>query len=195
MPQQTLVDLSIEQQQAALHALTAQIGDLIARHGLHQAGPRSPVAALARAHLYTALSCFDGAHKGLALQFLHEARLIGGSPDEIGHALPPVLPLNYANLRGLVLPYGNLGWSTIVAADLSRADLRGVSFTCANLSGVDLIEADLRGTKFTRANLMLADLTGANLDGAYLAGAKILPAQLAQAKVTERTVLPDANPE
>lgn len=192
MPQEPLIEMDTGHQQAVLRTLMEQISDLVVNHKLHETAPNSPVGALARAHFLTALAMLDGAHKGLALQFLHQALLIGGSPDESGRAVPPVLALKGANLRHVALPFGNLGWSTIAGADLSHADLRGVSCTNANLSGCRLVEADLRGTKFTNANLMLADLTGANLDGAYLVGARVLPAQLERAHVTADTVLPDS---
>jgi hypothetical protein len=190
MSRTPMVELDLPQQQAVLRTLMVQIGDLVANHDLHAAAPRSPVGVLARAHLLTAFALLDGAHKGLALQFVHEALLIGGSPGEDGRAVAPVLSLHGADLRHAALPFGNLGWSTITYADLSHADLRGVSFTSATLSGCRMVEADLRGTKLTDANLMLADLTGANLDGTYLIGTRLLPAQLERAHVTERTVLP-----
>ncbi len=182
--------LSERAQRRTLHMLFGQITDLAMGHGLHTAPPRSPVVALARAHLYTTLPLLDGAHKGLLLQFLHEALLIGGSPDEAGVAIPARLPLHWADLRHAALPLGNLGWSTIANADLSHADLRGVSFTSANLSGTNLNNANLAGTKFTNCNLMLASFDGANLDSAYLGTANVIPEQLARAHVTERTTLP-----
>ncbi len=190
MTTETIFDLGAEEQRGVLHTLFAQISDLVAHHTLHSAPPRSPISALARAHVFTALPLLDGAHKGLVLQFLHEALLIGGSPGEDGVAIPPCIPLNWADLRHASLPFGNLGWSTLVNADLSYADLRGVSFTNANLSGCNLLEANLSGAKFTNCNLMLADLRGANLDRAYLGTARIVPDQLTHAHLTENTTLP-----
>lgn len=182
--------LDAVEQRRALRSLFAQLSELITRHALHASPPRSPIAALARAHVFTTLPLLDGAHKGLLLQFLHEALLIGGSPGEDGVALPACLSLNWADFRYAALPFGNLGWSTIVNADLAHADLRGVSFTNANLSGCNLREANLAGTKFTNCNLMLADLRGASLDRAYLGTARIVPEQLIHAHVTENTTLP-----
>lgn len=193
MPNTPIFVLSATAQQRALHTLFAQLTDLATAHGLHTASARSPISALARAHVFATLPLLDGEHKGLVLQFLHEALLIGGSPGEDGVALPALIPLRWADLRHLALPFGNLGWSTIAAADLSDADLRGVSFTNANLSGSDLSRANLAGTKFTHCNLMLAHFDGANLDGAYLGDARIAPEQLADAIVTPSTILPWAS--
>ncbi len=190
MPNTPTFRLSARAQRIALDALYARLGELVTLHDLPTAAARSPVAALARAHVFATLPLRDGDHKGLLLQFLHEALLIGASPGEDGVAIPPRLALNWADLRHAALPFGNLGWSTLVNADLSHADLRGVSFTSANLSGVDLSHANLAGTKFTNCNLLLATLEGANLDAAYLATARVLPEQLAQAHLSARTTLP-----
>ena len=187
--------LSEKAQWRALRALFAQITDLATHHDLHTSAPRSPIMALARAHVFATLPLLDGAHKGLLLQFLHEALLIGGSPGEDGVAVPARLPLHWADLRHVAMPFGNLDWSTIVNANLAHADLRGVSFTSANLSGSDLGDANLAGAKFTNCNLMLARFDNANLDGAYLGTARIVPEQVARAHVSERTTLPwSANP-
>lgn len=190
MTTESTFTLGATAQRRSLYALFAQINDLAARHNLHSAAPRSPIVAPTRAHVFVTLPLLDGAYKGLLLQFLHEALLIGGSPGENGVATPSRLPLTWADLRHAALPFGNLGWSTIVNADLAHADLRGVSFTSANLSGSNLQEANLAGAKFTQCNLMLADLSGANLDGAYLVGARVTPTQIERAHVSERTTLP-----
>jgi hypothetical protein len=187
--------LRAKAQRRALHTLFKQLTNLATEQGLYDAPPRSPVVALARAHVFTTLPLLDGAHKGLLLQFLHEALLIGGSPAEEGAPIHARLSLHWADLRHAALPFGNLGWSSLINADLSHADLRGVSFTSANLSGSNLSHANLRGAKFTNCNLMLATLEGADLDAAYLGTARIIPAQIEQAQVTERTTLPwSANP-
>ena len=195
MPSDVIFTLSEKAQRRALHALCAQITDLAAHHDLHNSPPRSPISAMARAHVFTTLPLLDGAHKGLLLQFLHEALLIGGSPGEDGVAVSARLPLHWADLRHVALPFGNLGWSTIANANLAHADLRGVRFTGADLSGSNLGAANLAGAKFTDCNLMLASFDDANLDGAYLGTARLVPEQVARAHVTERTTFPwSANP-
>ncbi|MEZ4637558.1 MAG: pentapeptide repeat-containing protein [Caldilineaceae bacterium] len=167
------------------------ISDLVANHNLHRTPGSDPLRALARAHLFVALNQMDGHAKGLALQFLYEANLIGNHVHEGSPPLRPLIALNGANLVDIVLPRANLAWSHFVAADLSRADLRGTYLLCANLSAVDLVDADLTGANLVGANLFLADLTNANFDGADLTDAKITPAQLKVARITETTRLPE----
>jgi uncharacterized protein YjbI with pentapeptide repeats len=168
----------------------AAISDLVATHRLHHTVPGDPLQALARAHLFVALNQMDGHAKGLAIQFLYEANLIGNHVHEGSPPLRPLITLNGANLTDIVLPRANLAWSHFVAADLSRADLRGAYLLCANLSAVDLVDADLTGANLAGANLFLADLSNANLDGADLTDAKITETQLKQARVTVMTRLP-----
>lgn len=167
------------------------ISDLVATHNLHSTLAGDPLRALARAHLFVALNQMDGRAKGMAIQFLYEANLIGNHGHEGSPPLRPWIALNGANLTDIVLPRANLAWSHFVAADLSRADLRGAYLLCANLSAVDLIDADLTGANLAGANLFLADLTNANLDGADLTDAKVTETQLGQARVTKTTRLSD----
>ena len=83
-----------------------------------------PVRALARAHLFTALRQLDGHHKGLAIQFLFEANLIGSHANAGINPILPVIPLNGADLTGLVLPKSNLAWAHLAVADISRRPAR-----------------------------------------------------------------------
>jgi Pentapeptide repeats (8 copies) len=75
------------------------------------------------------------------------------------------------NFQGFQLSGVNLGWSTLIDANFSNADLYG-----ANLSGASLKYANLSGntnlafTDLSRADLTGADLRGANLEGANLQG-------------------------
>ncbi len=82
--------------------------------------------------------------------------------------------LSREDLRGDQLSYANLGLTNLSGADLAGADLQ-----YANLSGSDLAGADLRG-----ANLQYADLAGADLQAASLAGANLEYADLAGATLT-----------
>jgi uncharacterized protein YjbI with pentapeptide repeats len=172
-----------------LHKLMDAISDLVTGQRLHQSAARDPLRALARAHLFVALRQLEGEQKGLAVQFLYEANLIGNHSSGDRPPLLPIVALNGADLTGMALPKANLAWAHFVAADLSRADLHGAYLMCANLSAVDLIDADLSHANLTGANLFLADLTNANLDGADLTDAKVSPVQLARARVTSATVM------
>lgn len=180
------------QQHEVLCQLMAAITDLVTNHGLHAAAKGEPVRSLARAHLYVALRRLDGVHKGLAIQFLYEANLIGAHVLADQPPAPPLIALNGADLTGMVLPRANLAWSHLAVSDLSRADLRDACLIRANLYAVDLIDADLGGANLCGANLFMADITGANLDGADLRSAVVAPEQLARARVTAATRLPDS---
>ncbi len=168
------------------------ISDLVRHHDLHATVKGDPVNSLARAHLFTTLRQLDGQHKGLAIQFLYEANLLGSHVVADAPPTSPVLALNGADLRGLVLPAANLAWAHLAVSDLSHADLRNTCLIRANLYAVDLIDADLTGANLCGANLFMADIRGANFDGADLRSAIVSPEQLASATVTSTTRLPDS---
>jgi uncharacterized protein YjbI with pentapeptide repeats len=179
-------------QHELLARLIDAISDLVRHHDLHRSAKGDAVNALARAHLFTMLRQLDGRHKGLALQFLYEANLLGSHVVAAQPPTRPVLALNGADLAGVSLPHAYLAWGHFVAADIARADLRGASLVHAHLGAVDLIDADLTQADLRGANLVMADITGANLDGADLRAALVLPAQLAVARVTHATRLPES---
>jgi uncharacterized protein YjbI with pentapeptide repeats len=178
-------------QHEILYTLIGTLTDLISHHDLHASAKGDPVRALARAHLYTALRQLDGYHKGLAIQFLFEANLIGSHANADVEPTLPVLALNGADLIGLALPRANLAWAHLAVADISRADLHDTCLIRANLYAVDLIDANLAEANLCGANLFMADITGANLDGADLRSAIVSDEQLARARVTSSTRLPD----
>ncbi len=174
-----------------LYKLIDAISDLVRHHGLQTSTKGDAVQALARAHLFVALRQLDGLHKGLALQFLYEANLIGSHAIAEREPTLPVIALNGADLAGLSLPNANFGWAHLAVADIARAQLHNACLIRANLYAVDLIDADLTHANLTGANLFMADITNANLDGADLRSAIVSPAQLASARVTGTTRLPD----
>ncbi len=179
-------------QQQILHKLFDTLTDLVCHQNLHASAKGDPVRAIARAHLFTALRQLDGVHKGLAVQFLFEANLIGSHANDDIAPIPPVIALNGADLAGLVLPRSNLAWAHLAVADIARADLHDACLIRANLYAVDLIDANLTQANLCGANLFMADITGANLDGADLRSARVSAEQLASAKVTPATRLPDS---
>jgi uncharacterized protein YjbI with pentapeptide repeats len=180
-------------QHELLARLIDAISDLVRHHDLHSTVKGDPVNSLARAHLYTTLRQLDGHHKGLAIQFLYEAALIGCHVIADAPPSAPVLALNGADLRGLALSSANLAWAHLAVSDLSHADLRNTCLIRANLYAVDLIHADLTGANLCGVNLFMADMRGANLDSADLRSALISPEQLASATITSTTRLPDSN--
>jgi uncharacterized protein YjbI with pentapeptide repeats len=178
-------------QAEVLYKLIDAISDLVRHHGLQTSTKGDAVQALARAHLFVALRQLDGIHKGLALQFLYEANLIGSHAIAEREPTLPVIALNGADLAGLSLPNANFGWAHLAVADIARAQLHNACLIRANLYAVDLIDADLSHANLTGANLFMADITNANLDGADLRSAFVSPAQLASARITGTTRLPD----
>ena len=179
-------------QHEVLYKLIDALSDLVCHHGLHAAAKGDAVYSLARAHLFAALRQLDGRHKGLAIQFLYEANLIGAHFVADVGPTAPVIVLDGADLTGLLLPKANLAWARLAVTDLSRADLRDSCLIRANLYAVDLVDADLTNANLCGANLYMADLRGANFDGADLRSASVADAQLAAAKVTSATRLPDS---
>jgi len=179
-------------QHEILARLFDTITDLVNHHGLHNTKRGDAANGLARAHIFTALRRLDGRSKGLAIQFLYEANLIGSHAVADTPPTLPVLALNGADLTGLCLPNANLAWAHFIAADIARADLRGACLISANLGAVDLIDADLSHANLCGASLFMADITGANFDGADLRGALVSPEQLATATVTSATRLPES---
>jgi uncharacterized protein YjbI with pentapeptide repeats len=69
-------------------------------------------------------------------------------------------------LRGIVLQNATFEGSSLVDADLSRADLRGVSFKGAFLNGTNFTRAQLAGADFTDSELSRTLLTDVDLSGA-----------------------------
>jgi uncharacterized protein YjbI with pentapeptide repeats len=91
-----------------------------------------------------------------------------------------------AAIEGLVLRdrsfrFAMLDQSSLFAADLTRADLRG-----ASLNQTSLLNAVLRDAQLQGADLSGTQLQGANLDGAKLQGANLFLAQLQGAKLIGR---------
>ena len=175
---------ALDQQQATiLQTYIDNIQDLLLNHNLLKSSPFNPsnpyydVSTLARARTLTALQGLDPHRKGLLLNFLHEAHLIGYIDSITNKLIFPII-----NLDG---------------ADLSHVDLHGVYFQGAYLSNTDLRFADLSHANLDHAFLISANLTGANLTGAYPISANLSFANLTDASLSNaslnRTYLNGAN--
>jgi len=146
-------------QEATLQSYLDKITELLIKQPpLDEKSPQAD-KVVARSRTLTALSTLSGERKGTVIRFLYESGLIRGEK--------PVVDLNEANLREVVL---------------TRADLHGVNLKRAKLSDAQLVETNL-----TDADLSDADLSRANLKGAILHGAKLPRANLT------RAILIDAN--
>jgi uncharacterized protein YjbI with pentapeptide repeats len=146
-------------QEATLQSYLDKITELLIKSP--PLGEKSPEAdkVVARSRTLTAFSTLNGERKGTVIRFLYESGLIRGEM--------PVIDLNEANLREVVL---------------KRADLHGVNLKRAKLNDAQLVETNL-----TDADLSDADLSRANLKGAILHGVKLPRANLT------RAILIDAN--
>jgi uncharacterized protein YjbI with pentapeptide repeats len=188
---------ALDQQEATiLQTYIDNIQDLLLNHNLLKSQSTDEVAILARARTLTALQGLDPHRKGVLLNFLYEANLIGYfGPENI---LNSIIYLRDANLRNADLSYANLSYANLSYANLSYAnlagaypygaDLSGADLSNANLSNANLSSAILRNTNLRNANLRNADLSNADLSNADLAGANLAGANLITTHLDESTV-------
>ena len=106
-----------------LYKLIDAISDLVRHHGLHAAAKGDAVVFAGARPSICCPAPTGGLHKGLAIQFLYEADLIGAHFVADVGPTPPVIALDGADLTGLLLPNANLAWARFTVTDLSRADL------------------------------------------------------------------------
>ncbi len=160
---------ALDQQRATiLQTYIDNIQDLLLNHNLLKSKPGDNVATLARARTLEALQGLDGKRKGVLLNFLYEARLIGLVDSSNGKKEDPIFSLSNADLSNADLSGANLS-----GANLSGAILSSAFLTSAHLDGAFLNSAFL-----DQAHLDSAFLSGANLDGAVLGGADLSAAFL-----------------
>ncbi len=188
---------ALDQQRATtLQTYIDNIQDLLLNHNLLKSKPSDDVAILARARTLTALQGLDGTRKGVLVQFLYEAHLIGFL-DSKGNRQPPIVDLTGADLSGAFL-LGNIYGAVFGYTFLSRVNLSGADLSGANLSGADLLivnlsEADLSGADLYKAGLVLddlseADLNGSNLILADLNGSSLILATFSRASLNEASL-------
>ncbi len=107
--------------------------------------------------------------------FVRQLRLLGSERKPMKLNLSYV-PLERADLYGLVSGSINLFGAYLRSADLRSADLRSADLSSADLRSADLSSADLRS-----ADLRSADLRSADLRSAYLRSADLRSADLRSA--------------
>ncbi len=197
-----------QQQETALQSYLDRMSDLL--NGKNAGDPKLGTATkgdqlsqIARARTLTVLRSLDGRRKGLVLQFLYDAKLIGYQNssativDLHGADLTGTSPGEGANLDGIDLSGTDLSNANLNGADLSDAHLNNANLSNALLArGVNLSRADLNGANLSGANLSDANLTGviliggANLNDAILTGANLTDCNLLGA-VLQRANLSD----
>lgn len=191
-----------QQQEAALQSYLDRMSELLTGNNagaptLGTAKKGDQLSQIARARTLTVLRSLDGRRKGIVLQFLYDAKLIGyTSPSGTPGPSKTIVDLHGADLTGTSPGEGaSLGGIDLSGTDLSNANLNGASLSGAHLNnatmsevllarGANLSGADLNGANLSGANLSDANLTGviliggANLNDAILTGANLTDCNL-----------------
>jgi len=198
--QQHQVDIQIaenQQQAAILQTYINNIQDLLLHDNLSGSKAGDEVVILARARTLTSLQGLDPERKGLLVQFIYEAQLIGFlDAGPLNKNIPhgPIIDLLNANLSGAKLSLvslnaADLSGVTLLNADLSRANLSRAKLSNATLYGATLYGVTLFGADLSRANLSRANLGNANLKNANLFGADLSEANLLNANLLNANLL------
>ena len=167
----TQLDIAADtQREAALQKYIDDISELLLEQELRTTQADDEARSVARTKTLSVLRRLDAERKVTLLQFLHEARLI--------NATNPIIRMDGADLREIVLtfvelPGVNLANANLEKADLGNADLEGANFEGANLERAglriaNLKHANLRKAELSHTNMYYADLEGANLQGVFL---------------------------
>mgnify|MGYP001015034941 CR=1 FL=1 len=173
-------------QDAALQAYLDQMTQLLLDKGLRTSQPDDEVRGVARARTLTVLRVLDGMRKARVLQFLYEAKLIGGIKQETGGAPRTIEAV--ISLQGAYLEEAFLINADLAGVDLAGAVLNRAILTAANLAGANLDGAHLRGAMLGVANLHGAHLVKTRLREANLKGAHLIKANLEGAYLSEANV-------
>lgn len=182
-------------QDAALQAYLDHMTQLLLHEGLLTSEPGSEVRIVARSRTITALRMLDGARKGAVIQFLYEAKLIGGVKSDAKGGflayLPTVIELEGADLQGAKLSgifcsNIKLKGVNLTGADLTDAIIIFSDFTGADLRGAILKNTSFRDNAFFEANLVDTNLWG--IDPKTFEGAKLFDyqAELARAETLRK---------
>ena len=134
-----------QQREASLQSYIDHMSDLLLGNNTGKNSPSladakfgDEISQVARSRTLTVLRDLDGKRKGVLLQFLYDARLIGYHNK--GSQTVTIFLLTDADLTG----------ADLTGANLSDADLRGANLSDADLRGANLSDADLKGTGITQ---------------------------------------------
>lgn len=151
-------------QESTLQSYLDHMTQLLLENELRDSKDDDEVRSIARSRTLTTLRILDPIRKGLLLQFLREADLIGENP---------VINLKWADLHQTNLEKSNLFGATLKNVNLSKSQMRFAYLFKANLSGADLNSTNLQGARLIKANLHLADLSNALFNNADLTEADL----------------------
>lgn len=161
-----------------LRTYLAQMSDLMLHSRLLRSKPGADVRNVARTATLTAVRRLDGSRKGLVVQFLVEARLLRRDKHARTRVVVASADLTHADLFGVSLREADLSQAVLRGADLSEANLSGANLRRADLVGAVLRKSVLRGADLPEAVLVQANLYGANLREANLFEAALFEADL-----------------
>ena len=180
---------ALDQQRATiLQTYIDNIQDLLLNHNLLKSQSGDAVAILARARTLTALHGLDQERKGVLLNFLYKAHLIGYS--DVNHKLlPSIIDLFKADLSNADLTNAILVGARLYSANLRNANLTNADLTSANLTDADLSNADLTSAKLSETDLHCV-LNGLQQFCTDLSGAKVTQKQLDQVYSCAGAALP-----
>jgi len=139
-------------QENTLQSYLDHMSQLLLENGLRDSERDNEIRSIARSRTVTTLRILDPNRKGLLLQFLREADLIGENP---------VINLKWADLNRINLEKANLFGATLKSVNLSQSHIVDAYLFKANLSAANLKDANMRGARLIQANLHLADLSNA----------------------------------
>jgi uncharacterized protein YjbI with pentapeptide repeats len=197
--QQAETDRRIAEQRIqddTLQAYLDQMGQLLLDkdRSLRQSKKGDEIQTLARARTLTVLARLDADHQGSVLQFLYESRLITeykvNTHPKFDVTVEVVLELHgadlsEANLIGISLSGSDQYTAEPIVANLSLTNFSGANLSRAGLDRATLIMADLFGANLSSATMMESNLHWANLSGANLSGSYLFRANLGEVDLTE----------
>jgi uncharacterized protein YjbI with pentapeptide repeats len=179
------------QNQDVLTSFMDNLSKLLLGSNLRESEPGSEVRSIARTYTLAAFRVLDEKRKAEALQFLFETGLI---------LCNPVISLEGANLRGVVLDRAGLVNAEIKGAYFQNASMKDANFSNGNFCGSDFSYADLQRSIFGETNLSFTilknanlsglDLTKANLNCADINGANIKNAKITKEQLKQLASLP-----
>ena len=182
-----------------LTSYLAQMSELVLDRRLLRSLPGADVRAIASTATLTAVRRLNGQRRGLVIQFLADAGLLGSDTQSRAVALDKAdvtqadlrhefllnVDLSDANLRQADLFRAVLGEVDFSRTNLSSANLRSAQFSNATLDDANMNSANVSNALFLTSSLQRTNLTKADLSGTVLDGADLRDANLRQADLSK----------
>jgi uncharacterized protein YjbI with pentapeptide repeats len=162
------------QNQGVLTSFMDNLSKLLLESKLRESKPGTEIRSIARTYALAAFRVLDEKRKAEVLQFLFETGLISYNP---------IISLNSANLRSVILDKAALVKVEIKGAYFQNASLRDANLSYTNFCGSDFSNADFRGSILVGTNLSFAILKNVNLSGLDLTQADLNCADLNGANI------------